>query len=62
MAKEELKALLGSPDLMVIDVRYGKDWTDSDRKIAGAIREDPKQFKTWQGKYPKTKTLVLYCA
>jgi len=62
MAKEELKARLGSLDLVVIDARYGKDWTDSDRMIAGAVREDPKKFDTWRDKYPKTKTLVLYCA
>jgi hypothetical protein len=62
MAKEELKVRLGSPELVVIDVRYGKDWTDSDQMVAGAIREDPKKFDAWQDKYPKTKTLVLYCA
>jgi hypothetical protein len=62
MEKEELKVRLGSPELVVIDVRYGKDWTDSDRMVAGAIREDPKNFDAWQDKYPKTKTLVLYCA
>jgi hypothetical protein len=62
MAKEELQALLGSPDLIVIDVRTGKDWSSSDRKIAGASREDPKEFETWRGTYPMTKTLVLYCA
>ena len=62
MAKEELKALLGSTDLIIIDVRYGKDWSESDRKISGAIREDPKEFDTWGEKYPKAKTLVLYCA
>jgi len=62
MGKEELKAQLGSPDLILIDVRYGKDWSESDRKIVGAVREDPQEFDKWSGKYPKTKTLVLYCA
>jgi len=62
MEKEELKTRLGSPDLILLDVRYGKDWTGSDRKIVGAIREDPQEFDMWKGKYPKTKTLVLYCA
>ena len=33
MTKDKLKAILGKPDLLVIDVRYGKDWTDSDLKI-----------------------------
>ncbi len=62
MTKEELKAMLANPDLVVIDVRYGKDWTDSDLKIKGAIREDPNNIKSWANKYPKNKTLVLYCA
>ena len=62
MPKDELKAMLGSPDLIIIDVRYGKDWTDSDSKIKGAVREDPKLFESWANKYPKDKTIVLYCA
>jgi len=62
MTKDELKAKLGNPDLLVIDVRYGKDWTDSKLKIRGAIREDPKVFDSWANKYPKNKTLVFYCA
>ena len=62
MTKDKLKAILGNPDLLIIDVRYGKDWTDSDLKIRGAIREDPKAFDSWASKYPKDKTLVFYCA
>jgi len=62
MTKEELKGMLGDPDLLIIDVRYGKDWTESDLKIRGAIREDPKAFDSWASKYPKDKTLVFYCA
>jgi rhodanese-related sulfurtransferase len=62
MTKDELKAMLGSPDLVIIDVRYGKDWTESDVKIKGAVREDPEAFDSWAKKYPKDKTLVFYCA
>ena len=62
MTKEDLKAMLGSPDLLIIDVRYGRDWTDSDLKIRGAVREDPEAFDSWANKYPKDKTLVFYCA
>jgi rhodanese-related sulfurtransferase len=47
---------------VLIDVRAGKDWTESDTKIKGAVREDPKEFSSWADKYPKDKTLVLYCA
>ena len=62
MTKDELKARLGNPDFLIIDVRYGNDWTDSDSKIKGAIREDPKIFNSWANKYPNDKTLVFYCA
>jgi hypothetical protein len=41
MTKEELRAMLGNPNLIIIDVRYGTDWTGSDLKINGAVREDP---------------------
>jgi hypothetical protein len=60
MTKEELKALLGQPDLIIIDVRTGSDWTASDLKIMGSIREDPYAIAPWTNKYPKDKTLVLY--
>ena len=62
MNKDELKALLGKPDVVVIDVRAGGDWSSSSEKIAGAVREDPGDVAGWAGKYAKDKTLVLYCA
>jgi hypothetical protein len=62
MTKDDLKAMLGNPDLVIIDVRFGKDWTESDLKIKGAVREDPEAFGSWANKYPKGKTLVFYCA
>ena len=62
MTKDKLKSMLGNPDLLIIDVRYGKDWTESDLKIKGALREDPEAVDSWAGKYPRDKTLVFYCA
>ena len=62
MTTDELMAMLGNPDLIIIDVRYGKDWTESDVKIKGAVREDPEAFDSWAKKYPKDKTLVFYWA
>ncbi len=60
MTIEELKAMLGKSDLVVIDVRLGGDWTESHSKIKGAIREDPHAISSWVDKYPKNKTLVFY--
>ncbi len=62
MSKEELQAMLGNPELIIIDVRADGDWTASDSKIKGALREDPGKVETWIDKYPKDKTLVFYCA
>ena len=62
MTKEELKAQMDSSDVMILDVRKGKDWKSSEFKIKGASRADPKEFDKWAETYPKDKTLVLYCA
>ena len=62
MTTDELKAMLGNADLVIVDVRSKKDWKDSDSKIQGAIREDPDSVKSWAEKYAKDKTLLLYCA
>ena len=61
ITKEQLKGMLGSPDLVIIDVRSAHDWEEGKRKIKGAIREDVFKIGSWIGKYPKDKTIVLYC-
>jgi predicted sulfurtransferase len=61
MAKEELKSLLGNPEVIVLDVRIADEWKKSVWKIKGAVREDPERdFKPWASKYAKDKTLVFY--
>jgi len=60
MTKEELKGILGHPDVVVIDVRYSQNWQDSDLKIKSAIRGNPDNFSSWFDQFPKEKTLVLY--
>ncbi len=62
MSKEELKTQLGKPQVVIVDVRIPKDWNAGDVKIPGAARELPEKFGAWADKYPKDKTLVLYCA
>ena len=59
---DALKAMLGSSDLLIVDVRRGEDWEESDIKIKGAVRENPRQVESWFSKYPKNKTIVFYCA
>ena len=62
MDKEQLKAQLGDKDLIILDVRTESDWKSSQSKIPGAMRESPNNAEAWLGKYPKDKTIVLYCA
>jgi hypothetical protein len=60
--KDELKTMLGNPEVVVIDVRSYSDWLLSGDKIKGAVREDYRGFAGWEAKFPRDKTLVLYCA
>lgn len=64
MTKDELKAMLGTPDCVILDFRHFSDYTSSDLKIKGAIREVGMGWGTgsWAGHYSKDKTLVLYCS
>ena len=62
MAPEELKSHLNDPAFTVIDVRIADDWEGSSSKVAGARRELADNVSTWQSKYDKDKTIVLYCA
>jgi rhodanese-related sulfurtransferase len=60
--KDELKQILGSEDLILLDVRAGGDWNSSQFKIQGALREDPNDVESWAANYSKDKNIVLYCA
>jgi hypothetical protein len=62
ISKEELKGMLGKENLVIIDVRTDIDLEKSKQKIPGARIEDPGKVETWMDKYPKEKTLVIYCA
>jgi rhodanese-related sulfurtransferase len=62
MTKEKLKSELGSPNLVVVDVRTGKDWKASEVKIKGAVRGEVYKIESWAKNYSKDTTLVIYCA
>ena len=62
MTKEELRAKLDSPDVVIVDMRLGKDWKASEEKIKGAMRVDPAEVDSIAAMYPKDTTLVFYCA
>lgn len=60
ITKEELKNKLEDADLLILDVRSGKDWKSSEFKIQGAVRKDPKDFTSWGSQFEKDQKLVLY--
>ena len=62
MSIDELKPMLGNDDVVVLDVRAGRDWSSSEFKIKGAERAEPGKISSWAGNYDKNKTIVLYCA
>jgi hypothetical protein len=62
MTKEDLKPLIGDPNVILIDVRSMGDWNKDTLMIKGAIREDPVDVASWMDKYPKEKTFVFYCS
>jgi hypothetical protein len=61
MTKEELKAVIDNPDVVIVDVRSGRDWKSSESKIKNAVREEPYKADSWAEKYDKSKTYVFYC-
>lgn len=62
ITKEELKAMMDNPKLVIVDVRTNPDWLTSDAKIKGAVREDPTKVQSWIEKYSPDKTFVFYCS
>ncbi|MFC1836052.1 hypothetical protein ACFL2Q_15255 [Thermodesulfobacteriota bacterium] len=62
IALDKAKGMLGKTDVIFIDARTVNSWNGSGVKIVGAVREEPKKYKEWAGKYPKDKTLIVYCS
>lgn len=60
MTKEELRPLLGNPEVAILDVRIGG--RNSPRKIVGAVYEDPEKVDDWFFRYSEEKRIVLYCS
>ena len=58
--KESIKGWLSDREVIILDVRAPKDWNVSDKKIKGAVRQNPDEAKTWAANLPKNKIIVLY--
>ena len=52
MTKETLKEKLDDANVVIVDVRKGRDWKSSEFKIKGALKSDLKDIDSWD----KSKT------
>lgn len=62
LGPSDLRSMLGTAGVVVIDARRDKEWDESDVKIRGAVRENPEDVASWADNYRKDKLIVLYCA
>ena len=61
LTKEVVKDMLGKPDVVIVDIRYIRQYEQSDKKIPGAVFVQPENFDEFVKNYPqKDKTYVLY--
>ena len=61
LTKDAVKEMLGKPDVVIVDVRYIKQYEQSDKKIPGAVFVQPENFDEFVRKYPqKDATYILY--
>ena len=62
ISKEELKTMLGNPNVIILDVRIDDEWEASGKKIQGATWKDAEKIGLWLNQYPQDKILVFYCS
>jgi len=61
LTKEVVKEMLGKPDVVIVDVRYIKQYEQSDKKLPGAVFVQPENFDEFVKKHQqKDKTYILY--
>jgi len=60
LTKEAVKDMLGKPDVVIVDIRYIKQYEQSDRKIPGAVFVQPEQIDEFVKNHPKEKTYIFY--
>ncbi|MFV1982670.1 MAG: rhodanese-like domain-containing protein [Thiohalomonadales bacterium] len=58
---EELKSLLPSDSIQLIDVRRKEDKEDSTDSILDATWYDPTQIAYWKNSLDKDKEVILFC-
>jgi rhodanese-related sulfurtransferase len=62
ISASELRSELAGRDVpIVIDVRRGPAFLESEATISGALRRDPEQVRAWAKSLPSAKAVVVYC-
>jgi len=61
LTKEIVKEMLWKPDVVIVDVRYIKQYEQSDKKIPGAVFVQPENFEEFVKNHPqKDAAYILY--
>ncbi len=60
LTMDQVKEMLGKPDVVILDVRYIKQFEQSDKKLPGATWVDPEKIADYAANIPKDKTIITY--
>ena len=58
---EDLKKLLKSEGVLLLDVRRKADYDADPRLVPGAVWRNPEEVAAWSQELPQGKTVVVYC-
>jgi rhodanese-related sulfurtransferase len=61
LSPNELKKLLDSKSVTLLDVRRKADYEAEPDLIPGAAWRDPEQVESWSRELPKDRPVVVYC-
>ena len=61
VSPSELKKLLDSKSVTLVDVRRKADYEAEPNLIPGAAWRDPEQVGSWSRELPKDRPVVVYC-
>lgn len=61
LSPSELKKLLDSKSVTLLDVRRKADYEAEPDLIPGAAWRDPEQVESWSRELPKDRPVVVYC-
>jgi rhodanese-related sulfurtransferase len=61
LSPDELKKLLDSKSVILLDVRRKADYEAEPTLIPGAAWRDPEQVESWSRELPQDRPVVVYC-